>query len=431
MTNIPFVPTTTPTVRLPFATAGIGAEYMPNGRVTTGTYFDINGLMQLAPAKSPRIDYGPQGQCKGILTEPSTTNRALQSSSPGIAPWVNSAMNVSSDVVMMGVMPFTMVNELATTAKHTIEQTVAVGAENVGAVQFFLLHRNHIDGTNRPVVTARVMASQTNAFFCHIDLRTGAFRTGATGTFSSANSAWEVEKFDSGVIRIQLSYRESAATIAQIASSAASTIAAADNNVASYAGTPAFGFRFGGLQWTTGILSSGKSSYIPTTTAISTRSADLMSLWGQHNITAESLITVRFCSNSIVEGNKTFGHNASGTVLAVRDTDMQAIRLIYSQTGYVTLSQANIAIPGSAVQTISTQCRHKASFGLSDGKFTVAADGNAVTNVVGILTPGQCSILLGRPETSGQGGDFAGHIEEIMIYGSAASFATARNFSAL
>lgn len=52
-------------------------------RASTGTYFDIAGVMQNAAANLPRIDYDPVTHvCKGLLVEPAATNLFLNSEVP-------------------------------------------------------------------------------------------------------------------------------------------------------------------------------------------------------------------------------------------------------------------------------------------------------------------------------------------------------------
>lgn len=132
---VPYTPVVNPTLDLDFTKQSYRHYSAPDGfvshpmtpfitftRSSIATYFDAMGIMQQAPANTPRIDYDPvTGECKGLLIEETRTNLLTYTSNFDNSIWFK-----SSGTRILGTNCYTAPD--GTQTADLISNTVNVGS---------------------------------------------------------------------------------------------------------------------------------------------------------------------------------------------------------------------------------------------------------------------------------------------------------------
>jgi len=234
-------------------------------RASSGTFVNSEGLIQTATTDVPRFDHNPTtGESLGLLVEESRTNLLLQSNQFDTT-WTNTN---SSETAAAGTAPdgTNTAWELKDTADavatvHSLVQTTSFSFTSGVAYTFSCWMKA---GTLIEGGLVFPTAAFTSAINCRINLSTGAVisssPTVSASTVSYANG-W---------------YRVIATATATATSAGAVNIRPA-NGALSYIGTGTGTILIWGAQIEAG---SFPTSYIPTTSATVTRSADVASITG-------------------------------------------------------------------------------------------------------------------------------------------------------
>lgn len=245
-----------PSLLLDFANSKVLDPRVTFTRASTATYFDRFGIMKTAAANEPRFDHNPvTGESLGLLIEEQRTNLLTYSEDFSNAAWVKTNSTVSSNVVVApdGTLTGDKLIEDTSTSLHLTQQaittsattyTVSVYAKEAGRTQFrFSSNFGMAPGAqfDLSAVTATVLGTTTLATITHVG--NGWYRCTATGTVSAG----------SDVTQILLGTGNS------------------------YTGDGTSGIYIWGAQLEAGAF---PTSYIPTTSAQVTRSADIASMTG-------------------------------------------------------------------------------------------------------------------------------------------------------
>lgn len=236
-----------------------GENLVTFSRASSGTYFDANGVLQVATSNVPRFDHDPTtGESLGLLLEEQRTNLALNSAD--VSQWqaINSAVVAINQVTAPdGTLSADGVTAAATNSNVT-QQVTITSSTNTYTVSCFIRNNNaarsRIDGYIRVGLVINVSGGvivDWNALT-------------ATGTGAAANV--RLTPYLNGWYR--LSY------------SIADNNAASDNLRIQFFPDFITGNKqiyLWGLQCEIGAF---PTSYIPTTGSTATRNADVVSITG-------------------------------------------------------------------------------------------------------------------------------------------------------
>jgi hypothetical protein len=229
-------------------------------RASTGTYFNASGVLTTAAINGPRFDHvynGSSWLSKGLLVEEQRTNNLRQSNTFNTT-WVSldGAVVANSGTSPDGTNNAWKLNELATTTvSHGIYQTLTIPG---GACTWSIFAK----AGERSWLQFLAYNSTIN-YFTWFNLANGTVGTNAAGNTAT------ITPVGNGWYRCSIT-RSAGADYAQFYT------ANGDNN-GSYLGEVGKGIYIFGAQVETG---SFPTSYIPTTTAAVTRSADVCQITG-------------------------------------------------------------------------------------------------------------------------------------------------------
>jgi hypothetical protein len=223
-------------------------------RATTATRVNANGIIETVASNVPRIDYSGGG-CPSILVEPQRTNLLLRSQEFDNSIWSKDNVTVTANITISpnGTQNADSLIENSSTGYHFIQQTFS----STNQTYTYSIFAKNIIGTRKLVIREGVNTGAYGAF----DLVNGVVSGGdATCSIENFGNGWYICRITfnglSGTSSIQLSISNS-------------------NSFNSYAGNGTSGFYLFGAQVEAG---SYATSYIPTTSAIVTRNADVITL---------------------------------------------------------------------------------------------------------------------------------------------------------
>lgn len=360
-----------PKLALDFTTASLDSRVTFTRSGGTSTVVSSNGYITSAGVDVPRFDYDPVTLvCKGLLIEESRTNLATYSEdfrntadAGESRPWTYSAITLTSDAASSPSNSTTAdkVVEDSSSGQHYLTRTTTAVSSGVAHTATFFVKQGER-------YWVRYLDSSTTGTGTFFNSSTGEF--GTIGASITSNSA---EQFGSGWWRVVLTYTTGASTWQP-------RISVCDNSGnASYQGDGTSGLYIWGAQLEAGAFAT---SYIPTTTAQVTRTADVATMTGTNFsdwFNASEGTFALTCSSSAI--------GSSYMAAAISDgTTAERVRFLYSggsQFIVVTggVSQASLDAGSATAGNYTTICgAYKAdNFGLAlDG-------GSVVTDTSGSL----------------------------------------------
>jgi hypothetical protein len=226
---------------------------------TCATFFDANGVLQLAAANVPRFDHDPAtagNPSRGLLIEEARTNLLVRSAEFTDASWAKTNVTASDgQAAPDGTTNADGIFETATTGIHETRQSVSIAATATHTYSVFL----KANGRNFATVYVRETANSGATYVSVVvDLSNGSISGSPVGTatVTSVGNGWYrvavSASIDAGTRFAQIRLREDASTT-------------------SYAGDITKGILAWGAQLEAGAF---PTSYIPTTSAAATRAAD-------------------------------------------------------------------------------------------------------------------------------------------------------------
>jgi hypothetical protein len=232
-------------------------------RASSATYVGSDGLIKTATTDVPRFDHNPiTGESLGLLVEEQRTNLMLQSEDFSTT-WAVTRASVSTNAIAAPDGATTadkLVEDSTATNTHFVQQSVSVtsGTSYTSSVYVKAAERNFAQ-----LVLSGQFATTVSAIF---NLSTGAVGT-TTGTPTTSAT-----QLANGWWRLSVTQTASATGSTQVQVRVASS-----STTATYTGDGTSGLYIWGAQLEAGAF---PTSYIPTTSATVTRSADVASITG-------------------------------------------------------------------------------------------------------------------------------------------------------
>lgn len=246
--------------------AASGQSLITFTRASSGTFVDSAGVIQTATTDVPRFDHNPTtGESLGLLVEEARTNLLLRSEEFDNASWSKTGSSVTANTTTAPDDTSTTdkLVEDTSTGGHLLSQSVAGLADSTtftASIFCKAVERNWV------ALTLVDKAGTLNRVWFNVS-------TGTQGATNGTVSAFSAILFANGWYRLSVS--ASTATgggTPQVRLSMGSA-----DNTASYAGNGTSGVFVWGAQLEAGAF---PTSYIPTTSATVTRSADVASITG-------------------------------------------------------------------------------------------------------------------------------------------------------
>lgn len=255
----------TPSWSLDFST-GTPSGYTLT-RASSGTYVDSSGYIASASTDIARLTHNSSGSRLGLLVEEQRTNILQRSEEFNNAYWTTENLTISANNAAAPDNQTTADRfvETSATAQHGLYRPIS-GASGWQSMTLFA------KAQQRDIVWLQCVLSVgriTRLF----DLTNGTVGSVEyTGTASTITNEASIENFGNGWYRLKLAFDANGASFVAYGLSNSATPAYNSNKQPEYAGNTANGALFWGAQFENNRV---PSSYIPTTTASVTRSADL------------------------------------------------------------------------------------------------------------------------------------------------------------
>ena len=246
-------------------------------RGSTATYYDSTGTLKSAAINVPRFDYNPSTlAARGLLIEEARTNSLVQSANFGTT-WVTTSLGsvtIDATASPSGATDADLFNEGTATSTHAATQTISTTAAATYTISCFLKN------ISRQWIGLAVSTTTTAYASAKFDILNGVLgNTSAAGAGYSIVSS-SITALPSGWYRCSLTFvagSTSASAVARIfMATDGTTFTASNAGMESYTGTSKQIYAWG-AQFELGAFAT---SYIPTTTATVTRSADLATMTG-------------------------------------------------------------------------------------------------------------------------------------------------------
>ena len=374
-------------------------------RASGATYFDVNGTLQTASNDAPRFDHDPaNGASRGLLIEEARTNLLERSAEFDNAYWTKTRASVTANAIAAP--------DGATTADKLVENT-----DN----NTHFVHRARTTASNETVTfsvfakagerssllleLSNFLNSVTNATF---DLTA---KTASTPLFAGAdysNLSSSITEIGNGWFRCVLT-----ATKAAVNTVNNPTISLHNGTSSTYTGDGTSGLYIWGAQLEAGAF---PTSYIPTTSAAATRSADsavVTPISGFYNQAEGTLFAEfsRYQTAAVANFLHFTGTSPNQIVLETNATPPSTLQRFLVETSAG--AQANIGFSGVVANTVYRMIGAYAA-----NSFQAAQSGTLGTEDTGgaLPTVSQMTIGAGKYGTDALFKILNGHIRKLAYY---------------
>lgn len=232
-------------------------------RSTTGTYFDANNVMQTAAINTPRFDHDPStGTALGLLIEESRTNSFTYSAD--LANWLSlSGASISSNAITApdGTQNADLLLEDTSSSYHRVSNNAAVVSGTTYTISAFVKQKNR----RYLYIRTDFFTASVNNNIC-FDLQSGTViyaAAGWTATITMTANGW---------YRISITATATSSATKQVYFSLADAPVTTDS-IYTYTGNGTSGVYIWGAQCE---VSAFPTSYIPTTSTVVTRAAEIV-----------------------------------------------------------------------------------------------------------------------------------------------------------
>jgi hypothetical protein len=368
-----------------------GASLVTFTRASSGTYIDSAGVIQTATTDVPRFDHNPTTlESLGLLVEEQRTNLLVQSENL-TTTWINNQSTNSADTAVAPNGTTTadsLIENSAAGVQHSVGQLVTVAANTLHTASVFV--KANTRASIRFGLLDNILSSGA---FAHFNAATGVISAQTTaGTATSVS--YSIEPYANGWYRCRVS-----CVIDALSATAAVFIGLVDgSNNATYTGDGASGIYLWGAQLEAGAF---PTSYIPTTTAAVTRSADVCSITGSAFSSwyrqDEGTVFAEHAKNNNLAGSRVFtlSDGTSGNQIRITASVGTAIRPDW-QIVVGGVVQANVVdAPQGAVNSIM-----KSAGSYAADRFALAIAGTLGTVDTSGTVPTISQINLGANEAS-------------------------------
>ena len=234
-----------------------GANLVTFTRASSGTYVGSDGLIKTATTNEARFDHNPTtGESLGLLVEEQRTNLLLRSEEFETTWSVLGTVTANAITAPNGTVTADLITTNGANAQPFQGVTVSSGATITGSC---FLKPNGINETEIVLLSNNNTTPYARATF---NIATGVVSVAATTANGGTNASANIQAFANGWYRCSVTVTYPAVTLAGIRINAPGATG---------------GIYIWGAQLEAG---SFPTSYIPTTTATVTRSADVASITG-------------------------------------------------------------------------------------------------------------------------------------------------------
>jgi hypothetical protein len=377
-----------------------GASLITFTRASSGTYVDSAGVLQTAAIDVPRFDHNPTtGESLGLLVEEQRTNLALYSQAITLVNWgfqqaLSTTLNAATSPD--GSPNATLMFENTQTANRFIGQ--AIGVTNAAhTVSIFAKAKER-----KRIMFRESSVSGTSATF---DLQSG------TVAGSEGSPITSIQPFRDGWYRCVMTYTPSSA------STRTHSVYLMPDSGTSFATSTYTGDGTSGVFLFGFAVEAGATptSYIPTTTAAATRSADVASITGAafsgwYNSSASTIYSEAASSSGAAYTGNIYGFGTSfnDSITHYRQVDFQPVARVRTAGVDEYGAIGNGAIwtgtsPNKFALALATTSGRQAS----NGALSSGSDDSA------IVFPTVSSVSIGSAFTSGY---FNGHIRRLVFW---------------
>jgi len=244
--------------------AKTGQNLVTFTRASSGSYVGSDGLIKTATTNEARFDHNPTtGESLGLLVEEQRTNLLLRSEEFDNASWAKTASSTTPDntVAPNGANAADKLIDTAVNTQHVVQQIITPIASTAYTYSCYLKAGERTQGA---VGLTGAGNSDSIVIF---NLSTGTY----ISTAGVAPTAYSITPAGSGWYRCSITW--TATTTAAMGV----RLYTANSNTITYTGDGASGIYIWGAQLEAGTF---PTSYISTTTATVTRSADVASITG-------------------------------------------------------------------------------------------------------------------------------------------------------
>lgn len=323
-----------------------------------------DGALLTAGINVQRFEHDNNLKCLGLFCEGVNQNVCLQSENLGTT-WTNvrstESLNVVATTDPLGGNTADKIEEDATTGQKSVNQVFSTTAPNQNLT--FSVWVKPAERV-RCRITMYDSAATTNQVTCRFDMDTGTAQLPTVGGNGVAVASGMIA-YPNGWFRIWLTGQPNTS-----GTQSRADIILIDGLTSNYTGIPGYGIYVWGAQLQTGSI---LTSYVPTTTAAASSTADNYLLSGISSLIKQGVGTI-FAKASVLGANP-----ASRTILSLNDgTVNNAVTLRLNNSGLGNLfvqngglSQADI--PAGTGFTGNQQLRIAASY--ANGVFSIASNG--------------------------------------------------------
>jgi hypothetical protein len=223
-------------------------------RASIATFVNSQGLIEIAPADTPRFEYDPvTGAPKGLLLEEARTNLVLQSRDLSHVSWVKVrvALTTTTNFPIFAEMPVFLMAGTGAVGDKYVYRTFSASS-NTRTFSVFLRA-----GTG---VFAQIIGGNDNNSFANFNLATGVVGSRGTSISSSTIQLWKDNWF-----------RCTFTTASSVVGGFGICLITSATSVRTESNSLTTSIYLAGPQMEVGAFAT---SYIPTTTAAVTRAAD-------------------------------------------------------------------------------------------------------------------------------------------------------------
>jgi hypothetical protein len=373
------------------ADAVTSASLVTFTRASSKTVTNSARVLETVGIDVPAFDHNPTtGESLGLLVEEQRTNLLVQSENL-TTTWINNQSTNSADTAVAPNGTTTadsLIENSAAGVQHSVGQLVTVAANTLHTASIFVKAN-----TRASIRFGLLNNTLSSGAFAHFNATTGAISTQTTaGTATSVS--YSIEPYTNGWYRCRVS-----CVIDALSTSAAVFIGLVDgSNNATYTGDNTSGLFLWGAQLEAGAF---PTSYIPTTTAAVTRSADVASITGAafssfYNQT-EGTVFAEYAKNNNLASTRVFtlSDGTSGNQIRITASVGTAIRPDWQIVAGGVVQANVIDTPQGAVNSIM-----KSAGSYAADRFALATAGTLGTVDTSGTVPTISQINLGSNEAS-------------------------------
>lgn len=348
---------------------------LSTARASQATYFDANGVLQIAANNVMRLDHDPvTGAPRGVLIEEARTNLFLHSSNFTQSSWSKVRVNLTQNAAIApdGTTTATlMVEDTTETNTHQIAQSLSRPAGTASYPSIFV--KKAPGGRRYIQVWTGNFVNQSQRSLVTFDFDTG---TGVVSGAPLATAAVNIQQLADGWWRI------SAYTVSNGSGTVTLTVSLmSDATTTSYTGDGVSGVYIWGGQWEDGAF---PTSYIPTTTAAATRAADQIFTNNRTWLSdAENSFVFDFDCPNLDNLSSGGGANSRRHLVGLQTVGSNNVLYIYLQPASGRVASLQVVVNNGGNVTTHTLGASNISEGRHRIAITLKSDGNARASVDG------------------------------------------------